>query len=295
MTDPVFDPARFFDHYSDFLDSSETGQDIERLNARYLALIHENRDLLVGARVLDLASHDGRFSFAALQNGAEHVTGMEIKQHLVDTACEHMRNYGIADSRYNFLLADMFDAISQQGPFDVVFCFGILYHINDHMGLFDQIAQVRPHTVIIDSNVSQMAGTVIELRSPRGESPPPPGRNLEGYPTPAAIEAMVSSHGWQTHYFDWQQSGLCGAPCLSDYQQGKRLSVRVHCPEAELPDTSIKSAVEEVLDKETDKETLFILITMVAEKYGIAPQALRTWVHQAQRKKLQDCGYRRPE
>ncbi|MDZ7733009.1 MAG: hypothetical protein U5R31_07715 [Acidimicrobiia bacterium] len=69
MPDADVDPSRFFDTFARFVDSSETGPWVERLNARYEALIHANRHLLDGARVLDLASHDGRFAFAALQAG----------------------------------------------------------------------------------------------------------------------------------------------------------------------------------------------------------------------------------
>ena len=41
-----------------------------RMNERYEALFASNRDIFDGARVLDLASHDGRYSFAALKTGA---------------------------------------------------------------------------------------------------------------------------------------------------------------------------------------------------------------------------------
>ena len=39
------------------------------MNERYEALIAINKDIFDGARVLDLASHDGRYSFAALKTG----------------------------------------------------------------------------------------------------------------------------------------------------------------------------------------------------------------------------------
>ena len=50
--------VRFFDEYPRFLETSRTGPGLDRLNARYTALIHENRELIDGATVLDLASHD---------------------------------------------------------------------------------------------------------------------------------------------------------------------------------------------------------------------------------------------
>src|SRR3954470_3000649 len=53
-------------------------QQLNRMNERYEALFAGNRDIFKGARVLDLASHDGRYSFAALKTGAAHVTGVEV-------------------------------------------------------------------------------------------------------------------------------------------------------------------------------------------------------------------------
>ena len=60
------DAGGFFDAFPKFVETSQTGPWCERLNARYLALVHANRDIIRGATVLDLASHDGRFTFAAL-------------------------------------------------------------------------------------------------------------------------------------------------------------------------------------------------------------------------------------
>ena len=142
------DPNRFFDAFPRFIETSATGPWLDRLNARYLGLIHANRDLLDGARVLDLASHDGRFSFAALQNAAQHVTGIELDHLMRREASENMKVYGVREDRYDFVLGDIFDHIDRVEPFDVAFCFGILYHITDHMLLLSEIAARRaaaPH------------------------------------------------------------------------------------------------------------------------------------------------------
>jgi 23S rRNA G2069 N7-methylase RlmK/C1962 C5-methylase RlmI len=73
----------FFDRFNRFYSTSRTSPWPERLHARYQAIIQENLDLLRGQRVLDVASHDGRWSFAALKAGCAHVTGMEAREHLV--------------------------------------------------------------------------------------------------------------------------------------------------------------------------------------------------------------------
>src|SRR5262245_51588141 len=111
----------FFDEYERFLESSKTGPDLARLNARYTGLVHRHREQLDGAAVLDLASHDGRFSFAALQAGAARVVGVEIDGDLVEKARANLAAYGVEPSRYEFVQRDLFRAFDDLDQFDVVF------------------------------------------------------------------------------------------------------------------------------------------------------------------------------
>ena len=64
------DPRGWFARYPRFLSSSRTDVRGRRMAYRHRALIERHASILDGARVLDLASHDGRWSFAALQAGA---------------------------------------------------------------------------------------------------------------------------------------------------------------------------------------------------------------------------------
>jgi hypothetical protein len=281
--DSEFDPARFFHHYPRFVETSETGPWLDRLNARYLALIHENRRLIDGARVLDLASHDGRFSFAALQNGAASVTGIEHEPHLVAKANENMEFHEVERGRYEFLLGDMFDLIPRlEHSCDVVFCFGILYHINDHMRLLQAIAEHEPKTLIIDSNMSHVGRAVIELRAPVAGSPPPAGAQLEGWPSRTGLDAMLSSFGWTFEYFDWPGSGLADSPKLEDYRVGRRATVVVECNERIAPDVRDR-AVQRVFERQVERRTQWILIVETAAEFGLSPQALAVWIRRAER------------
>ena len=181
------------------------------------------------ATVLDLASHDGRFSFAALQNGAARVVGIEFGADLVNKSRANMEHYKIPKDKYEFLTGDIYELIEQVEEFDVVFCFGIFYHVNSHLLLLAKIAELDPRTLIIDTNVSLMEAPVIELRGPVDGRPLELGEAVEGYPSRAAIDAMLSSFGWTYEYFDWQQSGLLEREQMLDYRAGKRLSVVVDC------------------------------------------------------------------
>ena len=224
-----FDPHCFYDRFPRFLETSGTRSTADRLNARYHVLVHENRDLLAGATVLDLASHDGLFSFAALMTDAERVIGIEREPTLTQKAHENMEYYGVSPSRYSFIVGNLFDLIDRIEDCDVVFCFGIFYHVNDHVALLSKIAERAPRTMILDTNVSKLGGPVIELRSTFAGGEPLPGVPFEGHPTKAALDVMLSSFGWTYEYFDWQRSGHVDAEQMLDYRNGKRVSAVVDC------------------------------------------------------------------
>ena len=119
----------FAEDYPRFLEVSELRPKPQRVNERYEAIFASNRDIFTGARVLDLASHDGRYSFAALTAGATHVTGVEVRSSLVDQARETFGFYGQDPDTYRFVCGDVFEVLAQQSfDVDVVLCLGYLYH-----------------------------------------------------------------------------------------------------------------------------------------------------------------------
>jgi SAM-dependent methyltransferase len=279
---PAPDPNRFFDSFPEFGDTSKTGPSLARINARYRVLLHDQRALLEGARVLDLASHDGRFSLAALLTGAREVVGIEHDTQLVDAATAHFAKHGIDPSRYRFVRRDLFESFMDLGHFDVVFCFGILYHVNDHLHLLSNIAEVEPGTVIIDGHISRRDGAVIELRTPLGETPPPPGTQLEGWPTSLAIEALTSTLGWSGRWIDWQQASRPDDDNIADYLSGKRASYVATCPDPIPPDTR-DLAVALVFEAQQEPRFQWQAITGISRHFDINPQALRVWVRKAER------------
>ena len=78
----------FFDDYPQFAETSKTGRSLHRINARHRVIIESQRASFQGARVLDVASHDGRFSFAALRAGAREAVGIEHDRELVERATD---------------------------------------------------------------------------------------------------------------------------------------------------------------------------------------------------------------
>jgi Methyltransferase domain len=197
----------FFDDHPEFLETSTTAISLGRLNLRHLAIIDHHRDILKGARVLDIASHDGRWSFAALEAGAVHVTGVEGRPDLVDNAQRTLADKGIDESRYEFIAGDVHDVLTQGvGQMDVVMCLGFLYHTLRYPELFAGIRATGARHVIVDSTVGpntkrpvvRVIANPAEIQSMAVEDRfSHHGKSLVGVPNPRAIRQMLRVYGYQ--------------------------------------------------------------------------------------------------
>lgn len=231
--------AEFFDSYPRFLrtSGSETQAGTARLNLRHAAIIETNLDAIRGRRILDIASHDGRWSFAALMAGADHVTGIEAQPGLVASAVETMAEYGISPDRYQFFAGDVHEVINDLTPesFDTIFCFGFLYHTVHHMRLFSSIARLRPPDLIIETGVCLDADAVVRLVEEDSGAFANALKSdyeisdwvLVGWPSVAALEMMLAHIGYgQIDHYDWQAHDLGGLPEMANYYDGRRITLR---------------------------------------------------------------------
>lgn len=209
-----------------------------RMNERYEAIFASSRDILDGARVLDLASHDGRFSLAALKAGAAHVTGVEVGQSLIDKAQETFAFYDQDPETYRFVCGDVFEVLSRERfDVDVVLCLGYLYHTYRHTELMYRLHNLAPRHLIVDTMVTR--DTQPTLRMVREEDVEDirsaaqdaysVGRVLVLWPSVPALEMLLRSYGFETEsMYDWK-SRLAGRPTmpgLEGYANGKRVTLR---------------------------------------------------------------------
>lgn len=228
---------KFFDDYPRFYETSITGIDKHRLQERYRALIEWNREIIQGSRVLDLASHDGRWSFAAVKAGAELAVGIEAREHLVKAAEENAQSYGLA-GKLRFTQADVFahlDFLAEhpEHRFDVVFCFGFFYHTAHHMLLLNKIAKLKPRYLIVDTRVCLNPEAVIELHwenvaDESSAAVPEAGEvhAIAGVPSKRALDLMLSAAGFGNfRYYPWRDAGITDWTKLDAYYREKRVSV----------------------------------------------------------------------
>ncbi|HWB57500.1 MAG TPA: class I SAM-dependent methyltransferase [Gaiellaceae bacterium] len=228
----------FFDRFPRFYETSETGASRGRLNLRYEAIFAENRDVFAGAKVIDIASHDGRWSLAALRTGAAEVVGIEARDDLVRAAEENLHRYAGGDGRCRFVSGDIFDVLGREAhDADVVLCLGYLYHTLRYNELLSRIKDVNPRYLIVDTSIVRSKRPVVRLRlesnDPQrnavADSLTHGDRTLIGWPSRRALELIVEGYGFRVErYSDWgsllrDNSGLDG---LEDYAEGRRVTAR---------------------------------------------------------------------
>jgi hypothetical protein len=228
----------FFDNYPEFYKTSTTSPFPNRLNSRYLALIESNLAYIQKHTILDIASHDGRWSFAAIKNGAKKVFGIEARLHLVENATKNMDIYGISSDRYSFIVGDIYDEITKIEPnvIDTIFCFGFFYHTMNHMQLLREIKRLSPKCVIFDTSISTTSYLpIIELKEEDSEdeastirSTIDDNRNvLVGYPNKQALKLMLKHIGFDSfNFYDWHNN-VKNWQHLEDYRTNKRISFLV--------------------------------------------------------------------
>ncbi len=228
-----YDENNFFDSFPVFYQTSKTSAEANRLNHRYTALIHSNKEIIKNSSILDLGSHDGRWSFAAIKSGAKRVLGIEGREELVKVSFETMEKYRIPREKYSFEVGDIFEKIKEIKPneFDVVFCFGIFYHIMNHMLLLHEIKRLRARYLILDTKITTSKKPTIHIRQENSQdegmgipdSSQIDNHVLAGRPSKSSVEIMLNSLGFNFYYYDWLNSGIKNWKNLEDYQLKNRV------------------------------------------------------------------------
>jgi predicted nicotinamide N-methyase len=235
--------SMFFDSYPRFFETSETTATKGRLNLRYEAIFAENRDVFPGATVLDIGSHDGRWSLAALACGAKSVIGIEARPDLVEHSNTTLAQYGYGADRCRFIAGDVFEAFRQNDfDVDVVLCLGYLYHTLRFNELLHDIRATNPRHVIIDTASNLMthdAPAVAVKREPamrQSNAVADPYTYgdivLVGQPNMLALDIMMRAYGFTIDSVsDWpgllrDNPELVALGDVGDYEREIRTTVR---------------------------------------------------------------------
>lgn len=224
----------FFDRHDRLLGTSNTAVNANRLNLRHVAMIERHADLLAGASVLDIASHDGRWTLAALEAGAAHVTGVEARPELVAHAHENVEHYLPGCQRHRFVNDDLFEYLREPDQVDVVMCLGFIYHTLRYPDLLQGIRATGARHVIVDTRVTTRDKAVIDLEidhpERQGHAVPdassPEDAVLTGVPSHIALAQMFEAYGYDVaHRVDWHDVvGTGSREGVGAYLGGRRIT-----------------------------------------------------------------------
>ncbi|MDQ2760380.1 MAG: class I SAM-dependent methyltransferase [Actinomycetota bacterium] len=114
------------------------------------------------ATALDLACSEGYFGQRLLEWGAHRVVGVDIRTQNVRRA-ELVRDYfGIAPSRLSFQQVDVFDIGPETlGRFDVVLLLGLIYHVEDPVGVVRLARRLTRSLCVIESQLTRQNGPIV--------------------------------------------------------------------------------------------------------------------------------------
>lgn len=246
----------FFDDYPRFRQTSQVAASAARLNLRYEAIFAANRDIFEGARVLDVACNDGRWSFAALKTGARQVVGIEARPELCENATQTMKHYGVDPDSYEFVCGDVLDRLREMSlEVDVVLCLGYLYHTYRHTELLHHLRRLDPDYLVLDTHV--IPGEARPLLQVKAERPfregaavldpySHDGQTLVTLPSLPAVVKLVGSYGFGVeHMYDWPAllAANPGTPGVRDYADGRRVTLRCRTGAAISPDVPAEPPV----------------------------------------------------
>ena len=215
--------------------------DHNRFNWRSELLLARNRDLIEGAKVLDLACNTGRLSYPCLALGAARVVGVEARGSLIEQGRIALKGCG-HESRMEWVQSDVFAYLeaTPEHAFDVILCFGFLYHTTRQVEFFRQIARIRPKHVIVDTSVAQhylWYGRRAFLRKPpalhvtiedstkTSDTTDPDG--IAFWPTVSFLEWMFERIGYKASPIRYRGE-VDQWDGMQDYRKGRRVSYLAH-------------------------------------------------------------------
>ncbi len=132
-----------------------------------------------GRRVLDVGARDGVYSFTAEERGASEVVAVEP----VPTAGFHYAR-AMRGSKVE-LVPSTLEAYEPERPFDIVICYGVLYHVDDPAGFLSRLVELAGERLYLETAV---------FPSLRGRARLHDNRRLPLYPDTSTY--LVPTVGW---------------------------------------------------------------------------------------------------
>ena len=114
------------------------------------------------AIALDLACNEGWFAHRLLDWGASRVVGIDIREHTLRRATLLRDHFGIPADNLEFRRADVFELDPETlGTFDVVLVLGLLYHVENPMGVLRLAHACTRGLCVVESQLTQQTEPIV--------------------------------------------------------------------------------------------------------------------------------------
>ena len=104
-------------------------------------------------RCLDLACHEGYFSFNLARHQCQEVLGIDARPEHIASADLLRRAFGLSNVRFQVGDIQKLDPASL-GQFDVTLLFGILYHLENPIGVLRLCQALTKHVCLIETQIA---------------------------------------------------------------------------------------------------------------------------------------------
>lgn len=125
----------------------------ECVNARINVLLDNNQKFIKDKSILDIGSHTGIFSFAALQLGANFIHGIDAEKITIERCKNLFSNEDLSSSKYKFEVENIINFLEnvEENAYDTIFCFGVMYYMTEPYRLLSLMARAARESILIDT------------------------------------------------------------------------------------------------------------------------------------------------
>ena len=123
-----------------------------------------------GATALDLACNEGWFSHRLLEWGASRVVGVDVRELNIRRAALLRDHFGIPAERLELRHGDVFEIdAAELGKYDVVLVLGLIYHVENPMGVLRLARHCSRRLCVVESQLTQQTQPIVHGLGQAGE------------------------------------------------------------------------------------------------------------------------------
>ncbi|MEK9628658.1 MAG: methyltransferase domain-containing protein [Nitrospinota bacterium] len=181
---------------------------LECLNARIDQLLTKNLSAIQGKKILDIGSHMGTFSYAALEAGASFIQGIDTEEKMIHLGKQLFQQSNVDEKKYSMGVENAFEYLEkiEAGSFDTVLCLGMLYYTIEPYRLLELMVRAARETIIIDTFTAAYAAV-------QGKDAPQVYKNIkeETLQLPILLTALTQPEKKDytlPHSFDYRNKDL---------------------------------------------------------------------------------------